>query len=47
VTLYHEGSMETDVYGNARFYGMKNVTMMFDERPPFAQIFARAFEDIS
>jgi hypothetical protein len=47
VTLYHEGSMETDVYGNARFYGMKNVTMMFDERPPFAQIFARACEEIS
>jgi hypothetical protein len=47
VTLYHVGSMETDVYGNARFYGMKNVTMMFDERPPFAQIFARACEEIS
>jgi hypothetical protein len=39
--------VETDVYGNASFYGMKNVTMMFDERPSFAQIFARACEKIS
>jgi hypothetical protein len=39
--------VETDVYGNASFYGMKNVTMMFDEKPSFAQIFARACEEIS
>jgi hypothetical protein len=39
--------VETYVYGNASFYGMKNVTMMFDERPSFAQIFARACEEIS
>jgi hypothetical protein len=32
VTLYHGGSVETDVYGSASFYVMKNVTMMFDER---------------
>jgi hypothetical protein len=38
VTLYHERSVETNVYGNVSFYGMKNVTMMFDERPPFGQI---------
>jgi hypothetical protein len=47
VTLYHGGSLERDVYGNASFYGMKNVTMMFDERPYFAQIFARACEEIN
>jgi hypothetical protein len=35
VTLYHGGSVETDVYENVNFYGMKNVTMMFDERPSF------------
>ena len=39
--------MEEDVYGNVSFYGMKNVTMMFDERPSFGQIFARACEEIS
>jgi hypothetical protein len=43
----HGGSVETDVYGNVSFYGMKNVTMMFDERPSFGQIFARACEEIS
>jgi hypothetical protein len=47
VTLYHGGSVETDVYENVSFYGMKNVTMMFDERPYFGQIFARACEEIS
>jgi hypothetical protein len=47
VTLYHRGSVETDVYGNVSFYGMKNVTMMSDERPSFGQIFARACEEIS
>jgi hypothetical protein len=39
--------VETNVYGNVSFYGMKNVTMMFDKRPSFGQIFARACEEIS
>jgi hypothetical protein len=39
VTLYHEGSAEEDVYGNFSFDGTKKVTMMFDERPSFSQIF--------
>jgi hypothetical protein len=47
VTLYHGGSVGTNVYENVRFYGMKNVTMMFDKRPSFGQIFARACEEIS
>jgi hypothetical protein len=42
VTLYHGGSVETDVYGNASFYGMKNVTMMFDERPSVGDLFSNA-----
>jgi hypothetical protein len=46
VTLYHRGSVEEDVYGNVSFYGMKKVTVMFDERPSFGQIFARACEEI-
>jgi hypothetical protein len=47
VTLYYGGSVEEDVYGNISFYGMKKVTMMFDVRPSFGQIFARACEEIS
>jgi hypothetical protein len=39
--------VEEDVYGNVSFYGMKVVTVMFDERPSFGQIFAQACEDIS
>jgi hypothetical protein len=39
--------VEEDVYGNVSFYGMKKVTVMFDERPSFGQIFTRVCEDIS
>jgi hypothetical protein len=46
VTLYHGGSVEEDVYGNVSFDGMKKVTVMFNERPSFGQIFARACEEI-
>jgi hypothetical protein len=47
VTLYHGGSVEEDVYGNVSFYGMKKVTVMFDARPSFGQIFAWACDEIS
>jgi hypothetical protein len=40
VTLYHGGSVEIDAYGNVSFDGMKIVTMLFDERPSFDNIFA-------
>jgi hypothetical protein len=39
--------VEIDAYGNVSFAGMKIVTMMFDERPSFDKIFARACEEIS
>ena len=39
--------MEEDVYGNVSFDGMKKVTIMFDERPSFGYILARACEEIS
>jgi hypothetical protein len=45
--LYHGGSVEEDVYGNVSFYGMEKVNVMFDRRPSFGQIFARACEEIS
>jgi hypothetical protein len=46
VTLYHGGSVKEDVYVNVSFDGMKKVTVMFDERPSFTHIFARACEEI-
>jgi hypothetical protein len=45
-TLYHGGSMDIDAYGNVSFDGMKIVTILFDERPSFDKIFARACEEI-
>jgi hypothetical protein len=46
VTPYHGGSVVEDVYGNVSFDGMKKVMVMFDEKPSFGQIFARACEEI-
>jgi hypothetical protein len=42
VTLYHGGNVEEDVYRNVSFDEMKKVTVMFDGRPSFSQIFSRA-----
>ena len=39
--------MDDDVYENVSFDRMKKVTVMFDERPCFGQIFARDCEEIS
>jgi hypothetical protein len=36
-----------DAYENVTFDVMKIVTMLFDERPSFDKIFARACEEIS
>jgi hypothetical protein len=47
VTLYHGGSVGIDAYGSVTFDGMKIVIMLFDERPSFDKIFARACEEIS
>jgi hypothetical protein len=47
VTLYHERSLEGDVYENVSFYGAKKVTVMFDERPSFGKIFVRICKEIS
>jgi hypothetical protein len=46
MTLYHGGSVEQDVYENVSFYGMKKVTVVFNERPSFGPMFARACEEI-
>jgi hypothetical protein len=46
VTLYHGGSVEEHVYGNISFDGMKKVTMKFDERSYFSNIFARAYDEL-
>jgi hypothetical protein len=37
--------VKEDIYVNVSFDGMKKVTVMFDERPYFSHIFARACEE--
>ena len=39
--------MEIDAYESVTFDGMKIVTMLFDERPSFDKLLARACEEIS
>jgi hypothetical protein len=46
VTLYHGGSVDEDVYGNVSFDGMKKVAVIFDERPSFGKISARACDEL-
>jgi hypothetical protein len=38
--------VEEDFYGNVSFDGMKNVAIIFDERPSFCEIFARACDEL-
>ena len=38
--------MEIDAYGSVTFDGVKIVTMLFDERPSFDKLLARACEEI-
>jgi hypothetical protein len=45
VTIFHGGSVEEDVYGNVSFDRIKKVTVIFEERLSFSEIFARACDE--
>ena len=46
MTVYHGGSIEEDDFGNIRFVGMQRVPMLFVGRPMFAEVVARARDEI-
>jgi hypothetical protein len=47
VTLYHGGSIEKDVFGNITFYdGMHGVSLIFNDRPLFSEVFDRARDEL-
>jgi hypothetical protein len=46
VTIYHGGTVEVDRYGYVELVDMHVVPMVFDERPSFAEMVARAREEL-
>jgi len=45
-TLYHRGSVEEDEFGNISFVGMQRVSLMFDDRPLFSELFGSARDEL-
>jgi hypothetical protein len=46
VTLYHEGIVEKDAFGNVTFNGMHGVSLIFNDRPLFSEVFGRARDEL-
>ena len=46
MTVYHGGIVETDQFSNVTFVGMESVSLMFDTRPLFSELIARAREEL-
>jgi hypothetical protein len=44
--IYHECIMEQDRYGNVEFVDMQRVAVIFDDRPSFSEVVAKAKEKI-
>jgi len=48
VTIYHGGTLEKDPnYGYVEFVGMHSVPVLFDDRPSFTELVARACEELN
>jgi hypothetical protein len=46
VILYHGGGVEKDVFGNVTFDGMHGVSLIFNDRPFFSEMFGRALDEL-
>jgi hypothetical protein len=47
VTLYHGASVENDVFGNVTFDdGMHGVSLIFNDRLLFSEVFGRARDEL-
>ena len=45
MTIYHRGTVESDRYGYVEFLDMQSVPMLFNDRPSFSDMVARAREE--
>ena len=46
MTIYHGGTVESDRYGYVEFVGMQSVHVLFNDRPSFSEMVARAREEL-
>ena len=46
MTIYHEGTVESDRYGYVEFVHMQSVSVLFNNRPSFSEMVARAREEL-
>ena len=43
VSIYHGGTVERDLYGYVEFVEMQSVPVLFNEKPSFSELVARAW----
>ena len=46
MTIYHGGTVESDRYGYVEFFDMQSVPVLFNDRPSFSEMVARAREKL-
>jgi hypothetical protein len=46
VSIYHGGTVERDRYGYVEFVDMQSVSVLFNEKPSFSELTARAREEV-
>ena len=46
MTIYHGGTIECDRYGYIEFIDMQSVLVLFNDRPLFSEMVARAREEL-
>ena len=46
MTIYYEGTVECDHYGYIEFVNMQSVPVLFNDRPSFSEMVARAPEEL-
>ena len=46
VSIYHGGTVERDHYGYVEFVDMQSVPVLFNDRPSFSKMVARAREEL-
>ena len=46
MTIYYGGTIESDHYGYVEFVDMQSVPVLFNDRPSFSEMVARAREEL-
>ena len=46
MTIYHGGTVESDRYGYIEFLDMQSVPVLFNDRPSFSEMVARARDEL-